>query len=262
MIKGPAAPSPTADRERTTDEAAAAAGTPWLVWHRAGDNQASWRRALASSADYLEIDVWLQGRRIASHHEPLLHRRLPFLTQRHRLPRLRLPGRGLWLDDVDARGRVFLDIKDPRPEALPALLRALDAGGGRAGAVASTPHWAQLDRLARLAPGIGRFYTLPRPPGSPGDAPRGTRPPGPPISAAWRRSVRERACRCIATSPRRSDSASCTRLGCGRSVTRSMTSREGRRLLRWGAGGLTSDRAGLIQRWRDQWARGGLKRAS
>ena len=258
MIKRRAAPPPPADRGRATDAAAAtpAAGTPWLVWHRAGDNQASWRRALASSADYLEIDVWLQGRRIASHHDPLLHRRLPFLTQQHRLPRLRLPGRGLWLDDADARGRVFLDIKDPRPEALPALLRALDAGGSRDGAVASTPHWAQLDRLVRLAPDIGRFYTLPRPPWQPW-----RRTAGDPLAwTAYQRRMADR--RAGAGVSLHRDLATPERLGilqaAGlRAICYPINDfQEGRRLLRWGAGGLTSDRAGLIQRWRDQWARG------
>ena len=259
MIKRRAAPPPPADRGRATDAAAAtpAAGTPWLVWHRAGDNQASWRRALASSADYLEIDVWLQGRRIASHHDPLLHRRLPFLTQQHRLPRLRLPGRGLWLDDADARGRVFLDIKDP-PGRRPCPLCCERSTPAAAATVPSPPPPTGRSSIAWYGwrPTSAGSTPSRAPPGNPGDVPRGTHSPGPLISAAWPTGVRERVCRCIAISQRRSDSESCRRPGCGRYCYPINDFQEGRRLLRWGAGGLTSDRAGLIQRWRDQWARG------
>ena len=147
-------------RERAVDADRSPDRQPWFIQHRAGNHRAAWRRAVASPADYLEVDVWLQGDRIASHHDPLMHDRLPFLTRRHQLPRLRLPGRARWLEQARAPGRIFLDIKDTRAAAIPAILAALAASGSRPGATASTPIWSQLDALADRAPDIGRFYTL------------------------------------------------------------------------------------------------------
>lgn len=226
------------------------AGRPWLILHRAGNSRGAWQRALASPADYLEIDVWLQGARpqeyrAASRHDPLIHHGLPFLTQRHRLPRLRLPWRALWLDEARAPGGIFLDVKDPRPGTIPAIVRALSASGSRPGAMASTPIWPQLDMLAALAPDVGRFYTVRRRPGGEAswtaylrraDEGRG----GAGVSLHQRlataerlRSLRDRGLRAICYTVNDYEA--------------------GLRLLELGAGGLTSDRADLIQRWRDRW---------
>lgn len=223
---------------------------PWFIQHRAGNHRAAWRRAVASPADYLEVDVWLQGDRIASHHDPLMHDRLPFLTRRHQLPRLRLPGRARWLEQARAPGRIFLDIKDTRAAAIPAILAALAASGSRPGATASTPIWSQLDALADRAPDIGRFYTLrPQRDADPGgtdgawtaylrraDAGQG----GAGVSLHRRlatperlRTLRDRGLRAICYTVNDFDA--------------------GLRLLDLGAGGLTSDRADLIPRWQDRW---------
>ena len=222
---------------------------PLLVLHRAGDNRSTWQRAVQSPADYLEVDVHLQGDGAVAHHDPLVHPHLTFLTHRNRLPRFRLPHRALWLHEARASGRLFLDIKDPRPGLIPALLRALDTAGTRDGAAASTPFWHQLDALADQAPGIDRYYTVRR-----READRG----------AW-----ESYLRCAGDG----------RGGSGVSLHRRLATPErlrvlndlslraicytvndydaGLRLLDAGAGGLTSDRADLIARWRDRSAPAG-----
>lgn len=235
---------------RTGEQGAVDADRPWFILHRAGNDRRAWQRAVASPADYLEVDVWLHGARpqeyrIASHHDPLIHSGLPFLTQRHRLPRLRLPWRALWLDEARAPRRIFLDIKDPRPGAIPAILRALATSGGRQGATASTSIWPQLDILAERAPDLGRFYTVRRADG--GEASwtaylrrieegRG----GAGVSLHQRlatperlQGLRERGLRAICYTVNDYDA--------------------GLRLLELGAGGLISDRADLIPRWRDRW---------
>ena len=132
------------------------ADRPVFVLQRAGDNRSTWHRALAGPADHLEVGVRLQRGRAVSQHDPLVHPRLPFLTQRNQAPRLRIPVRALELGEARAPGRIFLDLKG----LIPTLLGALERSGSRSGALASTPIWAQLERLAEQAPEIERYYTV------------------------------------------------------------------------------------------------------
>ncbi|PZC42678.1 MAG: hypothetical protein DK306_002270 [Chloroflexi bacterium] len=190
------------------------AGRPWLILHRASDSAAALGRGRAAAADYLELDVWLEGSRVALRHDPLLIPGFPWLTRRRVLPLPRL--RRFWLDGVGLEGRVFLDLKYARPELVDRCVSALRSAGGLADATASTPIWAQLDYLARLAPEIDRFYSIGR-----GDA--GT--------AAWRRYEERvetgRACRCIGNPRRRSGWACCVITACARFATRSTISMGG-----------------------------------
>ena len=114
------------------------------------------------TADYFEVDLQ-RGRRPELRHDALVLG-LSLLTERHRLPRLRL--RRLWLeqlaDDYRLPGPIFLDIKEPDPsfvEEAVAEMRRLELA---AGAIAACEHWAVLDRLAEVGPEIRRFYGIPR----------------------------------------------------------------------------------------------------
>ena len=141
----------------------------WLVAHRAGRDRQRLRAALASPATHVEIDVWLEGRgpktRAASRHDPLLHPRLPWLTVRHRLPHVRL--RRLWLAEIAAPGRIFLDFKDPDPAVVEATVAALRSSGSLERATASTPYWGHLDRLAVVAPEVARLCSVSLPGSTP-----------------------------------------------------------------------------------------------
>ena len=222
-------------------------GLPWLIVHGAGHNARRLRASLRSPADCVELDVragvgGAAAARAEVRHDPLVHDQIPFLTHRRGLPRLRL--RRLWLDEVRAPGRIFLDIKDSRPEAAKAIIRALRAAGTLEDAAASTPLWAQLDRLAMVAPGIGHYYTIRS---LRGDA-----------DALWRAYEQ----RMDQGSPGagvsiRFDLATPDRLQALRAAgLRAICYpvndfATGMELLRAGAGGLTTDRLHLIRRGRD-----------
>ena len=220
----------------------------WLIVHRAGRSRRRLRAALASPADYLEVDVWANGGRAESRHDPLLHSRLPFLTQSHWLPRLRL--RRLWLEEVRAPGRLFLDLKDPRAEAVERTVAALRAGGSLEGARVSTHLWEQLDRLASLAPGVPRYYTVRRERSDP--------------EALWRAYERRLAAGRggdgVSIDHRLATPARLAQLRAAglRTICFTVNGYErGRQLLAAGAGGLTSDRLDLIARWRAELGPGG-----
>jgi glycerophosphoryl diester phosphodiesterase len=213
---------------------------PWLILHRASASAARFDRGLASEADRLEMDVWLENDRAVCRHDPLFRPAWWFLTNWHGWPRPRL--RRLWLDALPAPGRTFLDFKDPHQQSVAATLAALRSTGSLEGASASTPIWGHLDRLADLAPEVGRFYSI-------GRGERGAR--------AW-----------DAYRARVADS----RGGHGVSIHHQTATAErlaqiqnwglraicytvndfdqGVALLDLGAGGLTSDRLDLIARWR------------
>lgn len=223
---------------------------PWLIVHRGGENRRRLKAALGSTADYVEIDVWADGGRVEARHDALLHRRVPFIVQRHRLPLLHVPGGWfgpwgrVWLDEVRAPERLFLDIKDPAPGAVDRIVAALRQSGSLAGATASSLLWEQLDRLAEA--GIWPFYTI-----APSRHGGGDR--------SW--AAYERRCaegrggdgvslhRRLATAERlawlRSEGL--------RALCYTVNDfEEGVGLLEQGAGGLISDRLDLIARWRDR----------
>ncbi len=229
---------------------------PWLIVHRAGENRRRLKAALGSTADYVEIDVWADGGRVESRHDALLHRRVPFIVQRHRLPRLHVPGGWfgpwgrIWLDEVRAPDRLFLDIKDPSPGVVDRIVAALRQSGSLGGATASSLLWDQLDSLAEA--GIRPFYTI-APSSQPG------RDGGDGTNRSW--EAYERRCaegrggdgeslhRRLATAERlawlRSEGL--------RALCYTVNDfEEGVGLLEQGAGGLISDRLDLIARWRDR----------
>ena len=89
---------------------------------------------------------------------------LSLLTERHRLPRLRL--RRLWLEqlaeDYRLPGRLYLDFKESDPsfvEEVATEMRRLDLAEG---AIASCQHWEVIDRLAEVGPEILGFYGIPQ----------------------------------------------------------------------------------------------------
>ena len=221
---------------------------PWFVLHRASQSRSELARALASEADLLELDIWAEGGRIALRHDPLYWRALAGLTRRHRIIPWRRRKR-FWLDQALDAGlpltRIMLDIKDPEPGVVNLLVDALGAQDDGQGLVASTPHWAQLDRLADRLPATTLLYSI-------GRGQRG--------AESWTR-YRDR----IETG----------RAGGGVSIHHEVATpqrlallrdhglravcytvndlQRGVDLLQAGARGLTSDRSDLIAAWRDRW---------
>jgi glycerophosphoryl diester phosphodiesterase len=216
---------------------------PWLILHRASKSPVHFQRALASTADYLELDVWLEGGRVALRHDPLLRRDWPWLTRRHFIPVPRL--RRFWLDQVRAPGRVFIDLKDSRAELVDRSLETLTAIASREGATVSTPNWEMLDRLETLAPDIGRFYSV-------GRGQRG--------GQAWAAYVqRIGAGRAGSGTSIHHETATAERLAYLnahglRAICYTVNDFDhGVALVEQGAGGLTSDRFDLVARWRSRW---------
>lgn len=218
-------------------------GRPWLILHRASANRSRLRRGQASPADYLELDVRTEAGRVALRHDRLLFARLPFLTVRHGLPRPRL--RRLWLEDAPLDGGVFLDFKDSGAALVDRCVATLRVGGRLQGAIASTPAWEQLDYLARQAPEIGRYYSIGR---------------GADASDAWHRYeeriAADRAGDGVSIHresalPKRLADLRDRRL---RAICYPVNDYEaGVALIEAGAGGLTTDRIDLIERWRARW---------
>lgn len=220
-----------------------ATATPWLVLHRASRSRGRLRAGLASRADYLELDVWLEDGRVALRHDPLLIPGFPYLTRRRVYPVPRL--RRFWLDEVRAPGRVFLDLKEARPELVGRCIGALRATESLAHAMASTPIWPLLDALASAAPEVGRYYSIGR--GEAGD--RGW----------WAYVERMGSMRAGDGVSIHRETATPDRLallheGGLRAICYTVNDyEEGVRLVEAGAGGLTTDRLELVTRWRERW---------
>ena len=221
---------------------------PWFVLHRACQNRTELARALASEADLLELDVWAEGGRVALRHDPLYWTALAGITRRHRIIPWRR-GKRFWLEQaLDAglpRPRIMLDIKDPEPGIVDLLVDALGAQEDGPGLVASTPHWAQLDRLGAELPAATLLYSI-------GKGQRG--------AEAWTR-YRQRietgragggvSIYHEAATPKR---LALLRDHGLRAVCYTVNDLErGSDLLQAGASGLTSDRSDLIAAWRDRW---------
>ncbi len=215
---------------------------PWFILHRAGDHP---RRLQASRAiaDYVEADLRLNpDGGVSVRHDPLLWRRLPWLTTRHHLPRLRL--RRFTLADLPADPPLFLDFKEPEAALVERTVEGLRQQSLLNQATASTPHWEALDRLAAIAPEVGRFYSLGK-----DDAARWP---------AYQQRIRAGQAgagvslhHTLATPARLEELA---RAGLRAIVYPVNTEALGRALLRAGAAGLTTDRLELINRWRAWWA--------
>lgn len=218
---------------------------PWLILHRASKSPEHFRRALASAADYLELDVWLEDDRVVLRHDPLLRRGWPWLTRRHIVPVPRV--RRFWLDQVRVPGRAFLDLKEARPELVERCLATLASIESIEGAMASTPIWELLDHLETLAPNIGRFYSIGR--GESGEL-------------GWSAYIKRiGAGRAGAGTSIHYETASVGRLALLnehglRAICYTVNDfNQGVALVEQGAGGLTSDDFDLIARWRARWPR-------
>ena len=214
---------------------------PWFIAHRAGESRARLQRTQALAATHLELDLRLEGGRVICRHDALLLGSVPYVTQRHGIPRLRL--RRVWLDEMRTEGGIFLDFKEPGPELVARTLAALRASGRLGAAAASTPVWPLLDQLREQAPEVPRFYSIGRRRAqgeaqwhayeqriSRNEAGAGVSIHHDTATAARLRQLREAGLRAICYTI--NDFAT------------------GVRLLEHGAGGLTTDRYGLIARWR------------
>ena len=135
----------------------------WLIFHRAHEP----RRRLAQAqrlgaADYFEVDL-RRGERAELRHDALLWG-LPFLSERHGLPRPRL--RRLWLAQLTAEcrlpGRVYFDFKTNDLPLVEEVVEEARREGLAEGAIASSQHWEVLDRLVKVGPEIPAFYAIPR----------------------------------------------------------------------------------------------------
>ena len=142
---------------------------PWLIMHRAAESRrrlaaalqsgALQSGALRSGADFVEVDLRL-GARVECRHDALVVPWLPLLTQRHLLPRVRL--RRLWLEEIRPPARLFLDFKEDDPRLVEQSVDTMRRSGLLSTAAASTPYWRLLDRLAAIAPGVERYYSVGR----------------------------------------------------------------------------------------------------
>ena len=219
----------------------------WFVLHRASESRIELSRALNSEADFLELDVWAEDGRGALRHDRLFWRGASGVTQRHRVvPWLR--GERFWLEQAIEMGlpidRIFLDIKDCDPLTVDLLVGALGATDGARGLVASTQHWAQLDRLRERLPATTLLYSI-------GKGGRG--------AEAWTAyRERMRAGRAGAGVSIHHETATARHLALLRehglrAVCYTVNDlQRGLDLLEAGASGLTSDRSDLIAAWRDQ----------
>ena len=135
---------------------------PWLIMHRAAESRrrlaaALQSGALRSGADFVEVDLRL-GARVECRHDALVVPWLPLLTQRHLLSRVRR----LWLEEIRPPARLFLDFKEDDPRLVEQSVDTMRRSGLLSTAAASTPYWRLLDRLAAIAPGVERYYSVGR----------------------------------------------------------------------------------------------------
>ena len=142
----------------------AASEQPLIVAHRAGNHLDKLAEAFALGVDYAETDVWLYRGRLEVRHEKTLGP-LPFLHDHGRLfpgwkPRLLLPD---VLQAAVGQGELFLDLKGAEPGLPDAVASAIEQAGAEDIVAFSSPRWAFLDRLAALLPKATRFYTISNP---------------------------------------------------------------------------------------------------
>ena len=128
---------------------------PLTIAHRAGNDLARLRAAIAADVDYTEADVWLAGDELAVQHDrpAALAWWGPFWPLR----RAPLP-----LTEVlaGARGTTLLiDISGRDPDTAQAVAGAVDQAGAE-DRVAGCGDWNHLDRLGELLPRVPRFYTI------------------------------------------------------------------------------------------------------
>ena len=218
---------------------------PWLIMHRAAESRrrlaaALQSGALRSGADFVEVDLRL-GARVECRHDALVVPWLPLLTQRHLLPRVRL--RRLWLEEIRPPARLFLDFKEDDPRLVEQSVDTMRRSGLLSTAAASTPYWRLLDRLAAIAPGVERYYSVGRKQTQRWEAYRARLAGG---EAGAGVSLH----RSLATPERLQQVAAA---GLRALVYPVNDASLGERLVAEGAGGLISDRPALVRGWRERW---------
>lgn len=147
-----------------TDRAPMAPGRegPALIAHGGGNTARLARDAIASQADFLEVDLWLHRGRFEARHERSIYP-LPVLFEKWYLrwaPRKPF-GLAELLDATAGRTRVFLDLKSGGEAAARLVRASIDAAGPDGlKLAASAQQWRILRAIHALAPEVDTFYSI------------------------------------------------------------------------------------------------------
>lgn len=134
---------------------------PAFIAHGAGNSERLAREAIADSADFLEVDLWVHDGRFEARHERAAYP-LPFLFEKWYLRRIpRVPfGLAELLKETAGRARIFLDLKNGGATAAALVRRSLDEAGGGTELAASAQQWDILRAIHEVAPEVDLFYSI------------------------------------------------------------------------------------------------------
>jgi glycerophosphoryl diester phosphodiesterase len=134
---------------------------PALIAHAGGNSTSQVQDAIAASADFVEVDLWVHRGRFEARHERAVYP-LPFWFEKWYLrwaPR-RPFGLAELFAETAGKTNVFLDIKNGSATAASLLRRALDEAGTDLRVAASSQFWYILRKVNELAPEVALFYSV------------------------------------------------------------------------------------------------------
>jgi glycerophosphoryl diester phosphodiesterase len=133
-----------------------------LIAHGGGNTSMATLAALATPADYLEVDLWVHRDRFEARHERRLPFGLPWLYERWYLSRLRLEREPLQrlLDACRDRAGLFLDLKTGGERPSTIVARALASLEARIPVLASSQSWPALRAFRHAVPDVPIYYSV------------------------------------------------------------------------------------------------------
>ena len=138
---------------------------PALIAHGGGNGPGAVRDALAASAPFIEVDLWLHHGRLEARHERRLPGPLPILYELWYLtPAPRPP---YYLEDLllacEGRASVLFDLKNGLGKLAPILRQVLAAFGKSVDVVASSQNWPLLREIKVACPQLDLYYSIDTP---------------------------------------------------------------------------------------------------
>ncbi|MDE2933649.1 MAG: glycerophosphodiester phosphodiesterase [Chloroflexota bacterium] len=146
-------------------ESAGVSSRPALIAHGGGNGPDPVLEALAASAPFIEVDLWLHRGRLEARHERRVPGPVPLLYEFWYLtPAPRPP---YHLEDLllacEGRASVLLDLKNGLGKLAPVLRQTLAAFGRGVNVVASSQNWPLLREVKVACPQLDLYYSIDTP---------------------------------------------------------------------------------------------------